>query len=482
MARLSTRAVAVLLLLALLLAVQLVLGPLLLARRESRQPYAARTPEHRAQPPEPLARRPGRPVTGGAAAAELANCARTRKGHVLVYAAHSGFGNQELALRRALLVAYVLNRTLVLPPLLAHNDLAFGPPEVRCRERGWQSALQARAEQLYAEKAAGSAGGRYEPMRAAFDFGELTRLGVRTVDYASLPAATRGALSSAPLLPLGCSRGDRYTAQALRAAAGPSRAAGVARLGSAYFLKADLVGLRATDRCFDAVAAAALRLPLSRAVQRTADAAIARMRGAPFASVHLRMLGGGGGGVDSLGAADADAVLASEVRWLGARLRKRLRPGCCDLFVASNVPGGVASPRLAPLCEGRARVANCTDIRSLGVSGLPEWSELLGDRGGEAGAGAGARASGSASAGDESAAPLAEATATLLTEQAIGAAAGRGFFSTSKFCGPAGFRRSTFSEGIALRWGQRRGAAPLCANAAEHALLRGMAAHGEHVY
>ncbi len=48
-----------------------------------------------------------------------------------MYSAHSGFGNQELSLRRALLLAYALNRTLVLPPLLRQADLAFGPPERR---------------------------------------------------------------------------------------------------------------------------------------------------------------------------------------------------------------------------------------------------------------------------------------------------------------------------------------------------------------
>ena len=68
-------------------------------------------------------------------------------------------------------------------------------------------------------------------------------------------------------------------------------------------------------------------------------------------------------------------------------------------------------------------------------------------------------------------------------EQSLCAAAGRGFFSTSKFCGPAGFRRSTFSEGIALRWAtQHGGGAPLCAHAMEHALTQGMAAHGAQVY
>ena len=37
---------------------------------------------------------------------------------------------------------------------------------------------------------------------------------------------------------------------------------------------------------------------------------------------------------------------------------------------------------------------------------------------------------------------------------------GRGFFATSRFCGPAGFRRSTFSEAIALRWQLQRQVVP----------------------
>lgn len=84
---------------------------------------------------------------------------------------------------------------------------------------------------------------------------------------------------------------------------------------------------------------------------------------------------------------------------------------------------------------------------------------------------------------------LSAGTAALLVDQAIAASAGRGFFSTSKFCGPPGFRRSTFSEGIALRWQQQRRRAaseepppPLCAHAMEHALLQGRAARGDRVY
>lgn len=77
---------------------------------------------------------------------------------------------------------------------------------------------------------------------------------------------------------------------------------------------------------------------------------------------------------------------------------------------------------------------------------------------------------------------LSHGTASMLLEQSICALAGRGFFSTSKFCGPPGFRRSTFSEGIALRWQQSHGSEPLCAKALEHALMQGWAAHGAFVY
>eukprot|EP00965_Chrysotila_dentata_P092486 3052358-Pleurochrysis_carterae.AAC.1 len=41
----------------------------------------------------------------------VGSCARIRS-NALLYAAHSGFGNQELSLRKALLLSYVLNRTL----------------------------------------------------------------------------------------------------------------------------------------------------------------------------------------------------------------------------------------------------------------------------------------------------------------------------------------------------------------------------------
>ena len=81
-----------------------------------------------------------------------AGCQSVRRDKLLLYAAHSGFGNQELSLRKALLLAYVLNRTLILPPLLQQSDLGFGPPELRCNNRSWLRGLEARAERLYLRK------------------------------------------------------------------------------------------------------------------------------------------------------------------------------------------------------------------------------------------------------------------------------------------------------------------------------------------
>lgn len=413
-------------------------------------------------------------------------CASIRHDRLLLYAAHSGFGNQELALRRALLIAYVLNRTLVLPPLLRQSDVAFGPPEVRCRNASALAQLQARAEYIYAAKLRTSEAAQtllaatastaspvaYESMLDVFDFRGILQLGLRLVDYAQLPRATRATLGTAPYAPLRCAKGERYTASGLRKAARALADAPILRLGSPYFLKAVLDGLRTADRCFDALSRAVLRLPLSQPIEGAAAAALRRLDG-PFASVHLRLadaaVTAASGPVrsdtrgDAAAAAAAEATLHREVRWLKTRLSRRLQPaGCCGLYVATNLQGGVRAPALASLCApAEPRAYNCSDLATVGATLTPEFRALL------------------------DAGRLSAGTATLLLEQALSAAAGRGFFSTSKFCGPPGFRKSTFSEGIALRWQLRHageGATPLCAHAMEHALLQGRAAHGDHVY
>mmetsp|Transcript_49859 Transcript_49859/g.108007 ORF Transcript_49859/g.108007 Transcript_49859/m.108007 type:complete len:268 (+) Transcript_49859:112-915(+) len=123
---------------------------------------------------------------------------------------------------------------------------------------------------------------------------------------------------------------------------------------------------------------------------------------------------------------------------------------------------GVRSPSLTPLCAAAAAAAslrlNCSDLTSLGTRAQQTLRALV------------ARTS------------LASASAAMLLDQGICATAGLGFFSTSKFCGPAGFRRSTFSESIANRWLHLHNGKPLCANALEHALMQGWTPHGAFVY
>lgn len=411
-------------------------------------------------------------------------CAPVRGDRLLVYAAHSGFGNQEFALRRALLVAYVTNRTLVLPPILRHSDLAFGVPEVRCRNSSWQSDLQMRAEALYERKltamlkAAARVGSTsdssppYESLLRAFDFDELTSLGLHVADYAQLPVRTRRALGSFPLPLLGCTRDHRYSAVSLREAFKPLHAEEVVRMGSAYFLHVDLDGLRRTDACFEAVYAAVLRLPWSSAIGRMHEATVRTLFDrTPFASVHLRLLDtdvriGSEGGAPTTALATAEAAqrqMLRDVAWLQSRIVHRLTRGSrgagASLFVATNAPGGVRSPLLSGLCK----LFNCTDLAALeaGTGTTAKSSELL----------------------EGSSSWLSRGTVAMLVEQGVSAAAPRGFFATSKFCGPAGYRRSTFSEAIALRWALRyQPATPLCAHAMQHALIKGMAAHSTFVY
>ena len=168
-----------------------------------------------------------------------------------------------------------------------------------------------------------------------------------------------------------------------------------------------------------------------------------------LASVHVRLSDDGVASTDT-------AALGPELRWLRARAQKRLAVGS-SLYIASNVPMGVRSAALAPLCSGRGSF-NCSDQGTLHAQETQTWRSLVGSL------------------------ELLAGTLALALDQLLCASAARGFFSTSKFCGPPGFRRSTFSEGIALRWQLQHGKAPLCAHGMELSLLKGASAHGAFVY
>jgi hypothetical protein len=150
----------------------------------------------------------------------------------------------------------------------------------------------------------------------------------------------------------------------------------------------------------------------------------------------------------------ADGV-AESVTWLKRRLSKRAPPDTVSLFIATNLPHGARSPALHPLCApiagdpepdtlteadapdpGAATQSilisassgrntnhpgaaspppgkyNCSDLHSLGLSSLASWQTLPYRTG------------------------LRPQTVHLAVEIIVAAAAPRGLFSTSKFCGP----------------------------------------------
>ena len=66
------------------------------------------------------------------------------------YAAHSGFGNQLVALQNALLLGALVNRTVVVPPLLEHFDAFLGK---RCARSSDHAAVIRSALPRYARRA-----------------------------------------------------------------------------------------------------------------------------------------------------------------------------------------------------------------------------------------------------------------------------------------------------------------------------------------
>ena len=236
--------------LALLIFIHGVLRPRVMPVRETHEAQVLRRPHVLSTLPHPQAASSHSAIVTAPAAmsmdneqAATAGCARIRPKRYLLYASHSGFGNQELSLRRALLLAYVLNRTLVLPPLLQQSDLSFGPPEVRCSNPNWQRRMQDSAETIYRRKMSGGADDTYEALESIYDFGALQGLGMRVVDFATFRHAGGG--SSSNVAPVGCAKEDRYTGRRLQKLLAKLYDDAELRMGSVYFLKADWAAFEA---------------------------------------------------------------------------------------------------------------------------------------------------------------------------------------------------------------------------------------------
>ncbi|EPS71914.1 hypothetical protein M569_02845, partial [Genlisea aurea] len=95
------------------------------------------------------------------------------------YAPHSGFGNQLLEFKNALLIAAILNRTLIVPPVLDHHAVALGScPKFRVldpnelRFRVWNHSIQLLRE------------GRYVSMADVMDLSHLvSSSAIRFIDF-----------------------------------------------------------------------------------------------------------------------------------------------------------------------------------------------------------------------------------------------------------------------------------------------------------
>ncbi|GAB4858073.1 hypothetical protein Ancab_015975 [Ancistrocladus abbreviatus] len=86
--------------------------------------------------------------------------AQTRGERFLWYAPHSGFSNQLLEFKNAILMAAILNRTLIVPPLLDHHAVALGScPKFRVlspnelRFRVWDHAIELLRTERYVSMA-----------------------------------------------------------------------------------------------------------------------------------------------------------------------------------------------------------------------------------------------------------------------------------------------------------------------------------------
>lgn len=108
----------------------------------------------------------------------------------LVYAAHSGWGNQQVSLTTAMRVAYAMRRTLVLPPRLGKSDSVFGDARRECLSADKQPKMARNGLSWYRAKV--RAGAAYEPIHAVHSLEHVAAMGMRFVDFRDFDRAYPG--------------------------------------------------------------------------------------------------------------------------------------------------------------------------------------------------------------------------------------------------------------------------------------------------
>lgn len=353
----------------------------------------------------------------------------------LVYAAHNGFGNQHKALRKAILLAYQLKRTLVLPPLLKHYDLECG--EICCKVRIAKRVRQG-AVALYEKKA--KTAGEHESLTRVFDFAPLAkRYGVRTLDFPAFLRAQGGDWRAGGVHPVlhVCKDTRRWGPTEFEQRLGAARVdARVLQFGSLYWF--NIEGLMEK-----APAAAALWdelevLPPSAAVSAWMEAAAAAL--APrYAAVHVRSLGYGD--YSSLG-----EVISL---WSASEL---VSHNATDVFVATDLRKGLGDPLLAALARAPFRSVDLGTL--LGARGLEKSAAWKGLREGAGG--------------------LSVGSASLVADMSVCARAPGGFFSPSMHGAPSNqlLRVSSFSDIIQWAWERRHASTVRASTPPMHGVAR----------
>mmetsp|Transcript_7956 Transcript_7956/g.24576 ORF Transcript_7956/g.24576 Transcript_7956/m.24576 type:complete len:375 (-) Transcript_7956:68-1192(-) len=198
-------------------------------------------------------------------------CPVVRASHFVLSPTHGGFGNQAFGVEKALWVAWALNRTLIVPPLLTHGGANAFNAYPRC---GKEASFEAAALRRYG-KASAVDGLRWTGL---VDFGRLRETGARVVDYAD----AKRDIATAKRTTVACGRWD---ARRLRETVPESS---VVVVGST--LRMDLDELRRDlqrSSCGWKLLAAAHVLPFKARVRTVARKFVESIP-RPFAALHLR--------------------------------------------------------------------------------------------------------------------------------------------------------------------------------------------------
>ena len=310
----------------------------------------------------------------------------------LIFAVHSGWGIQRASVRKAALLAYVLNRTLVLPPVLKFMQVVVGNKPKLCHllpHREGQRKLCARSAELWGEL---QATGRYTSPQDLYSYEPLRALGVPVVDYSTF-VTLHPAEASAAAAAEGCSElkcddtGSWGVHRWLRESEAHGR---VFRLGSIAWLGVKGLMRRgaavpspppppptsaeapvraaawAAPRCLHAVRALTGALPLGASIRQLAKATAegAAMGRGAYVAAHLRIsdhLAGGTFARQGQKAITSDVggagqqQLSNLVHWLiGALGAAGVAPET-PLFIGTNLHGGLGPALTLPGSEAPRR-------------------------------------------------------------------------------------------------------------------------------